>query len=355
MTVMVTGIGHVGGYVVRDLLDAGERVVLYGFFGGTGDPADLFPPDLQFVDQLVGGGLRDKTEIVVGDVADLDALVDVMERYEVTKVVHLASLLSAGVEANPPLAARVNVVGMANVLEAASRLNLKKVVWASSVDVFGDGSADASGVVTDDAPYDPPFIYGATKVMGEQMAWRYAENHGLSITGLRLTRGYGFGEHIKSGRGAGSSWMTGLLYEPAVGSGVEVVVPFGARYMDFLYLEDVSDAFLKALSRVDRGSRNYIIRGDFRRVSDAFDFVHSLFPDAPLSTVMEDAPLPPGSSLAWERRYDGSRATAEIGYQSKFSLEDGLLRTINLNRASVGLEPVVSPESEAEVEVVVSP
>lgn len=343
MTVMVTGIGHVGGYIVRDLLDAGEKVVLYGFFGGVGNPSDAFPPDLEFVDHLVGGDLRDKVDIVVGDICDLDSIVRTAERRGVSKVVHLASLLSAGVEANPPLAMQVNVVGTVNVFEAAARLQMARVVWASSVDVFGDRSATTSGIVTDDSPYDPPFIYGAGKVMGEHLAERYAQNHGLSIAGLRLTRAYGFGEHIKAGRGGGSSWLSGLLYEPAVGSGVPVVVPFGRRPMDFLYLEDAADAFMRALSTTLSGSHNYITRGDFRQVSEAYDFVRTLFPDAPVSLVMEDAPLPAGSSLAWERRYDGSRAAADLGYVSQHTLETGLLRTINYNRASVGLPPVAMP------------
>lgn len=339
---MVTGIGHVGGYVVRDLLDAGERVVIYGFFGGTGDPSNPSPPDLDYVDTVVGGGLRDKVKVVVGDIADLNELVAAAERHDVTKIVHLASLLSSGVEANPPLAARVNIVGTANVFEAAVRLKFEKVVWASSVEVFGEKSVPVSGIVADDAPYDPPFIYGAGKVMCEQMAHRYAANHGLDITGLRLTRVYGFGEHIKAGRGGGSSWMSGLLSEPAVGGG-HVLVPFGARPMDFLYLEDSASAFLKALAYKGGASDNYIVKGDFRLVSEAYEFVHRLFPDADITLSMDDMPLPAGSSLAWTRRYDGSHAAANLGYLSQFKMEAGLLRTINNNRAYAGLPPVPTP------------
>ncbi|MDT2008151.1 NAD-dependent epimerase/dehydratase family protein [Rhodococcus opacus] len=93
-----------------------------------------------------------------------------MDRFGVTKVVHLASLLSAGVEANPPLAASVNLVGMTNVLEAAARHGVSKVVWASSVDVFGDKSIGADGIVRDDSPYDPPFIYGRPR--SSESTWR---------------------------------------------------------------------------------------------------------------------------------------------------------------------------------------
>src|SRR6478752_5055140 len=144
MTVLVTGIGHIGGYVVRDLLASGQRIVLYGLFGGTGKLSDPLP-DLDYLDYLLGGNARDKVAAEIGDITDLDGLTQVMERHNVRKVVHLASLISAGAEINPPLALRVNVEGTVNVFEAAVRLHLAKVVWASSVEVFGDRSVNESG------------------------------------------------------------------------------------------------------------------------------------------------------------------------------------------------------------------
>ena len=342
MAVMVTGIGHVGSYIVRGLLDAGESVVLFGLFGGPGGP-NAVTPDLHVLERVIGADYADRIQIHVGDVRDLANLIDVAQTYDVTKVIHLASMLSAAAESNPPLAVQVNSVGFANIFEMAARQKFDKVVWASSIDVFGDGSVDETGTIRDDAPYDPAFIYGGTKVLGEYLARGYAQNFGLSITGLRLSRVYGFGEHIKASRGGGSSWLSGLLYEPAVASGKEVLVPFGGRMMDFLYLEDAASAFLKALDTPAPGSRNYLTCGTYRQVSDAYEFVHGLFPDAPIRLDMADAPLPAGSSMVWRNRFDGSRAARDFGYSGQFSLEEGLLQTINENRATVDLPPVSSP------------
>ncbi|MYW96092.1 NAD(P)-dependent oxidoreductase [Amycolatopsis rubida] len=344
MAVMVTGIGHAGSYVVRDLLAAGEKVVLFGLFGGPGGP-DAPTPDLHVLKRIIGDDYADRTEIVVGDIRDLDALSDTMRTHGVTKAVHMASMLSAAVEANPPLAIQVNAVGTANVFEAAARLKLKKVVWASSMDVFGHGPAYAGQTISDESVYDPPYLYGATKVFNEYLARQYARNHGLSITGLRLSRIYGYGEHIKASRGSGTSWLSSLLYDPAIGNDVEVVVPFGARSMDFVYIEDVADACLKALAHTEPGSRDYLTLGEYRPIKDAYDFVRRVFPAAPVRLDENDAPLPPGSSMTWAVRHDGSRAAAEIGYAPRIRLEEGLLRTINANRADAGLPPVAAPNN----------
>ena len=344
MSVMVTGIGHAGSYIVRDLLRAGESVVLFGLFGGPGGGPDAPTPDLQVLERVVGPDYADKVDIVVGDIRDLDALIDTVRTYGVTKAVHMASVLSAAVEANPPLAVEVNALGTVNVFEAAARCELEKVVWASSIDVFGHGPAYAGKTIDDDFPYDPPYVYGATKVFSEHLARRYAQNHGLSITGMRLSRIYGYGEHIKATRGSGTSWLSSLLYEPAMGSDTKVVVPFGARSMDFIYIEDVADAFLKALAHTEPGARNYLTVGDYRRIADAYEFVRRVFPDALIELDEEDAALPPGSSMTWAIRHDGARAAAEIGYRPSVPLEVGLLRTINENRAAAGLEPVAAPK-----------
>jgi UDP-glucose 4-epimerase len=338
---MVTGAGHVGAYAVRDLVKAGERVLLFGYLGGDGNPQGPLP-EVEYLDGLLGGRLRDHVDIVVGDVSDLDAVTQSAESHDVRSILHFATVLSASAQRNPLLAAHVNVVGTANIFEAASRLSMEKVVWASSVDVFGPRSVPETGVITDGCVYDPGFVYGASKVMSEKLAFAYADKEGLDITGLRLARVYGFGEHVKLARGGGSSWLANLLYKPVVEQGPSIV-PFGTRRMDFLYVEDVSDAFMLALRHRGGGSDNYLIGGDYRPIREAVDFVRTLLPEADIQLSMDDLELTPGAGMGFSRDYDSSRAAHDFGYRRRFSMEAGVYRTVNANRQLAGLPSIPEP------------
>jgi UDP-glucose 4-epimerase len=343
MTVFVTGVGFIGGHVVRNLVAAGQKVVLFGYLGGTGDPSGPVP-ELEYIHELIDGDARDLVEVEIGDVGDLDAMTRAADRHGARSIMHFATMLSAGAEASPWLATRVNVMGTANVFETAARLAMEKVVWCSSNSVFGPRSGDEHGRLTDDSVYDPEWTYGGAKVMGEKLAVAYANKYGLNITGIRPGRTYGFGEHVKLTRGGGSSWLNNLLYNPVV-TNEPCVVPFGSRKLDFLYVEDLAAGMVKALRYQDpNGTGNYLIGGDYRPVAEAVEFVRTLLPEASITLDDADLELVPGSTLGFSRQSDWSRAHADFGYEAKHHMEAGVFRTINQYRKLVNLPPIEEPE-----------
>ena len=75
-----------------------------------------------------------------------------------------------------------------NVFQAARNCGIKRVAWASSIEVYGDITLHPSLPVTEDSPLAPPGIYGASKQLLEQLAEHYCRWYGMSIAGFRLSR-----------------------------------------------------------------------------------------------------------------------------------------------------------------------
>ena len=131
------------------------------------------------------------------------------------------------------------------------------------------------------------------------------------------------------------------MEKPARGIG-PTVVPFGDRSLDFHYIEDVSQSFLTALTSRDGGGQSFVTTGDYRPIREAFDFVRSVLPDARMELVEggEAAGLQPGAQTNWAYRFDGAKAKDVLGVEPRFSMEEGLHRTINAYRELDGLPAV---------------
>ena len=117
------------------------------------------------------------------DVCDAEAINDVIARYDINVIYHLAAILSARGEQDPEVTWQVNMGGLRNVLEAARQIDHCQVFWPSSIAVFGPDTP------RDQTPQDtvtrPTTIYGVTKVAGELLADYYFHRYGLDVRGVR--------------------------------------------------------------------------------------------------------------------------------------------------------------------------
>src|SRR5215471_11243897 len=126
MTTMVTGgTGTIGSNVARLLMREGESVVLY----------DRVPPA---PDNKVLAGFGDKLGAEVGNVADFASVLDAIKRHKVTGIIHCAAMLPPHMNNQHPIEAlTTNIIGSANMLEAARILGLGPVIVASAAGVMG--------------------------------------------------------------------------------------------------------------------------------------------------------------------------------------------------------------------------
>jgi nucleoside-diphosphate-sugar epimerase len=328
MRYLVTGgTGFVGAFVVRELVAAGHDVTAM----------DL-RPDGDLLAGVLGGAVPANVEVVTGDVSDAPELLGVMSVARPERVVHLAALLSRASDANPLRAVKVNCEGTVNVFDAALAVGASRVVWASSIAVFG-WIESGGRRIANDAPHAPTGMYGATKSLDERIGEHYRKQRGLDNVGLRFTAVYGHGKVATLARGTGAMESTELLEKPALGQ--PGVIANGNDVVDWLYVEDAAHAVRLASEAPPCASPALTICGDPRPMREAVAYVRRLLPDAQLHVETD------GPGLV--QNFDASAAETEIGYRRRFSMEDGFRKTVEIVRAAHRLPPPpAAPRARAQ-------
>jgi nucleoside-diphosphate-sugar epimerase len=239
------GYGCIGAWITRNLLGRGDQVWIYDL---KEDPRRLrLILDEERVRQVA---------FVPGDVTDLAALRQAVERHGITHLVHLAGLQVPVCRADPILGAKVNVLGTLAVFEAVRQAQgqVQRLVYASSAAVFGPPSDYGPGRLADDLPLKPTTHYGYFKCCNEGNARVYFQDHGLSSIGLRPWTVYGVGRDF------------GMTSEPtkaikALALGRPYHISYGG-WQDLQYVDDVAKTCVRCLEAPYQGAKSYNLRGD---------------------------------------------------------------------------------------------
>jgi UDP-glucose 4-epimerase len=229
----------------------GSRVLVIGGAGFVGshivDHLTREPVrEVVVLDNLVRGKARnlaaalkdDRVRLVEGSVTDSASLTSLMAGIDC--VFHLAALWLYECVHQPRAAVEVNVVGTFNVIEAAQKAGVKRVVYSSSASVYGDAQVKP---MTEDHPFNNRTMYGATKIAGEQFFRAFNEQHGLPYVGLRYMNIYG---PRMDDRGAYVSVIMKVLERIERGER-PVVFGDGSQTYDFVHVDDVARANVLAL------------------------------------------------------------------------------------------------------------
>ena len=298
MTYLVTGgTGFIGAHIMRLLLKNGDKVVAFDI-----------APDRRLVEQVIGKAWTTRAVLIAGDITDLEQITRVCEKNRVGKVIHTAAIVDSE---NPTLTVRVNCDGTLNVLEAARRLGLEKVVLTSSIAVFGPPERYPEEYIPNDAPHFPMTIYGASKSFNETCARFYFTEHGLDVVAIRLPYVYGLGRT----RGVGRLIDEELFFKP-VALGKPGRVPFGNAVHNWLYIEDAARVLVMASKAGKTDSRAFTAGGDIRSTAEVAAYIKSLVPTASITLL-------PGR-LSHPYKFETTPIRDELDYQPMWTIEQAL-------------------------------
>lgn len=204
------------------------------------------------------------------DLADASQLERVFEKEAIRGIIHLAAILPTSALRNPLLATQVNIHGSVNLLEMARQFGVERVVFGSSLSIYGTYAAEHTVSELDRA--SPEDLYGAAKLYVEQLGQGYRDCHGLDFVSLRIGRVVGPGAQSVS-----SPWRSEIFELLKANHPAEIRLPYGPTERILVLHVDEVAAMLLALLRASRPGHSLynapcqsVVVGDLKR------FVESL-------------------------------------------------------------------------------
>ena len=319
---LVTGaMGFLGAWTIRALLDEGTAAVAFDVSA-----------DRRRLRLLASEEELEAVRFVEGDVTDAAALIELVRDEEITHVVHLAALQVPFCKADPVRGAQVNVVGTVNVFEAAHAAGdqIRGLVYASSVAVFGPAELYPGGCAMDDSPLVPGTLYGVYKQANEGTARIYAGDHGLASVGLRPGTVYGVGRD----QGLTSAPTLAML---AAAAGRGYHIPYGGASV-YQLASDIARVALAAARAGPDGAVVANVGGATASMDQVVTAIRTSAPDVADPITHDDVPLPFPSTV------DASGLDRLLGGVSYTSLEEGVHVTVEAFRDLLGRGLVRPPE-----------
>jgi UDP-glucose 4-epimerase len=302
---VIGGAGFIGSHIIEQLTetDVGEIIIYDNFFRGRQDN--------------LRKALKDPRVSIFphgGDILHSDILERAMEGID--GVFHLAALWLLQCYEYPRSAFDVNIRGTFNVIEAAIKQGVKRVVYSSSASVYGNA---LELPMTEEHPYNNFTFYGATKIAGEHMFKSLGHRYGLDWVGLRYMNVYGPYQDYK---GAYIAVMMKIL--DRIDQGLRpIVFGDGSQQYDFIYVGEIARANILAMQADASGECYNVGRGIGTSIKELAELLLRL-----TGTHLEIEYKPAGQTFVTNRIGSIDAAERDLGFLWQVDLEEGMRKLI---------------------------
>lgn len=272
------------------------------------------------IDNLSTGlieNIPDRVKFYKGNCQDIN-IINQLESYKFDAIIHIAGQSSGEISFEDPVYdLQTNAQSTLMLLRLALKTNCKKFIYASTMSVYGDH---------DDLPVSemsecvPKSFYAVGKIASEHYM-RIYQKYGITCTALRLFNVYGPGQNLYNLK----QGMVSIFIAMALTDKLVHVKGDKKRFRDFVYIDDVVDAFWKALSRPSEQFKIYnVCTGIKTTIENLITSLQLFLPD---NFIVKYSGSTPGDQYGiygdYQLIYD------ELGWMPQYSLNEGLNKMID--------------------------
>lgn len=296
MKYLVTGAaGFIASKVAKNLLDKGNSVVTIDNL--TTGYEDNIPKGVQFIR---------------GNVFD-DAVIKQLEDTHFDAILHIAGQSSGEISfENPIYDLQTNCQSTLMLLEYAKRTGCQKFLYASTMSVYGDHNPPECKEQTETIPKS---FYAVGKLASEHYMRIYSQQYGITSTALRLFNTYGVGQNLNNMK----QGMASIYLAMAIKNKEIIVKGSKDRFRDFVYVDDVVDAFIKALERKGGYKCYNVCTGKATKVEDV---VANIINNVPYEVSIKYEDGTPGDQFGIYG--NGEKIAEDIGWKPQINFNDGM-------------------------------
>lgn len=311
MAILVTGgTGYIGRWLANDLAEKNVPVVAL----------DRVPPDPNAKPKL-----PESTRFVAGDITDRQSIVDLLTSEEFSAIVHLAGIVTMGCERDPDACMRVNLGGTHNVLEAARLAGVPRVVFASTISVYGP---EVTPPITENTVARPMTWYGESKLMAEHLGLYYNRRWGLDFRAARLAAIVG---PSRTAVGSATMYTSQIIEKAALGQPYEIDVAEEAG-TPVCYARDAAKALEALALAPDAPRRVYLVSTGLVTARQLIEIVRKRVPDARFSFKPEPG-LAEVSKISRDWEMDIRAIEEDLGWKPAYTVESMVDDLMSIARA----------------------
>lgn len=303
-TCLVTGAGgFIGSHLAEALVAAGARTRCFVHYNATGRRG--------WLDSSPHAAAM---EFVSGDIADRDSVRSAMTGIDV--VFHLAALIAIPYSyAAPESYVRTNIVGTMNVLQAARELGIRRVVHTSTSEVYGTARFVP---ITEEHPLTAQSPYSASKIGADMLVESFYRSFDVPVVTVRPFNTFGPRQSMRA-------VIPTIAAQCLSGDKVQLGNLDATR--DFNYVGNTVDGFLAAAIKPVVGQTINLGTGREISVGDLAELIARIAGRS-VRVVGDERRLRPARSEVDRLLADSTRAQAQLGWEPRVSLEEGLQKTI---------------------------